>query len=126
MKSHLANEKATDCRQPKIPGGWFSCAAGRALIALTGVLSLSIWVGPGIARGQSPGSPCLAAPTLAMAGTRVVNVATEAQLQNAMSNLRAGDTIVLANGTYNLTSTLYVNGNDNVTIRANPWCDQIV
>jgi hypothetical protein len=43
-----------------------------------------------------------------------------------MGNLQAGDTIVLANGTYNLTSTLYVNGVDNVTIRGNSGCDQVV
>jgi hypothetical protein len=87
---------------------------------------VSIVVGPQIARGQSTGSPCIAAPTLAMAGMKIVNVATEAQLQSAMGNLQTEDTIVLANGTYNLTSTLYVNGRDNVTIRGNPGCDQVV
>ena len=100
--------------------------SGMCLCALIGALSVSIFVGPEIARGQSTGSPCIAAPTLAMAGTRIVNVSTAAQLQTAMGNLQAGDTIVLANGTYNLTSTLYVNGRDNVTIRGNSGCDQVV
>jgi hypothetical protein len=61
-----------------------------------------------------------------MAGTRIVSVSSVSQLQSAMGNLQAGDTIVLANGTYNLTSTLYVNGRDNVTIRGNSGCDQVV
>jgi hypothetical protein len=95
-------------------------------MALIGALSVSIVEGPEIARGQSTGSPCLAAPTLAMAGTRIVNVATEAQLQSSVGNLQTGDTIVLVNGTYNITSTLYVNGRDNVTIRGNSGCDQVV
>jgi hypothetical protein len=47
----------------------------------------------------------------------VVHVTTEAQLQTAMGNLQSGDTILLADGTYNLTSTLYINGRNNVTIR---------
>jgi hypothetical protein len=46
---------------------------------------------------------------------QIVHVSTTAQLQTAMGNLQAGDTIILANGTYNLSSTLYVNGRDNVT-----------
>src|SRR5262249_38879841 len=50
----------------------------------------------------------------------------EAQLQTAMSNLQAGDTIVLANGTYNLTNTLYINGKANVTLRGASGCDGVV
>lgn len=57
------------------------------------------------------------APPLPVAGTRVVHVSTEPQLQSAMGSLQHGDTILLANGTYNLTSSLYVNGRHNVTIR---------
>jgi hypothetical protein len=52
-----------------------------------------------------------------MSGTRIVNVATESQLQSAMGNLLSGDTILLADGTYQLTSSLYINGRNNVTIR---------
>jgi len=61
----------------------------------------------------SPGN----APQLPITGTRIVNVANETQLQTAMGNLQSGDTILLTNGTYNLTSTLYINGRNNVTIR---------
>ena len=126
MASLPAHGKVTDCRRSKTPEGRLNRAVWHVLIALIGVLSVSIVVGPEIARGQSTGSPCLAAPTLSMAGTRIVNVATEAQLQSAMGNLETGDTIVLANGTCNLTSTLYVYGSDNVTTRGNSGCDQVV
>ena len=94
-----------------------------ALIGLSGAL---LAVELGMAVGQTAGSPCISAPTLPMTGVRVVNVATEAQLQKAMRNLQTGDTIVLANGTYNLTSTLAVNGIDNVTIRGTSGCDNVV
>ena len=101
-----------------VPGVCFS--------GLLGVLLVSIWARPQVATGQNTGSACLAAPTLAMTGNRIVNVSSVSQLQSAMGNLQAGDTIVLADGFYNLTSTLYVNGRDNVTIRGNSGCDQVV
>lgn len=126
MKRLPVHGETTDSTRPKPPAGGLSRAAWRVLTALIGAFWLSLHLGPQMAHGQSTGSPCLAAPTLAMAGTRIVNVATATQLQNAMGNLQAGDTIVLANGTYNLTSTLYVNGRDNVTIRGNAGCDQVV
>src|SRR5678810_95450 len=61
----------------------------------------------------SPGD----APALPVTGTRIVNVSTEAQLQSAMGNLRHGDTLLLADGVYNLTSSLFINGKNNVTVR---------
>ena len=62
--------------------------------------------------GASPDSvPPLPAPT----GT-VVNVSTETQLQNAVNAALPGATIVIAPGTYNLTSTLYLHVND-LTLR---------
>jgi len=64
-------------------------------------------------RAATPGN----APPLPLTGVRIVNVATEPQLQTAIGNLTSGDTILLADGTYNLTSSLYVNGRNNVTIR---------
>lgn len=67
----------------------------------------------GLIHAASPGD----APQLPVTGTRVVNVSTEAELQSAMNNLQSGDTILLANGTYNLTRTLYINGRHNVTLR---------
>jgi hypothetical protein len=61
----------------------------------------------------SPGN----APPLPLAGGRIVNVSTEVQLQKAIGNLQNGDTLLLADGTYNLTSTLYINGRNDITIR---------
>ena len=57
------------------------------------------------------------APPLPITGVRLVNVSSETQLQTAMGNLQNGDTILLANGIYNLSSSLYINGRNNVTIR---------
>ena len=59
-------------------------------------------------------------------GTRIINVSTETQLQSAMSSLQSGDTVLIANGTYNLTRTLYINGKNNVTIRGASGCDGVV
>ena len=70
----------------------------------------------------SPGD----APQLPITGTRIVNVSTEPQLQTAMGNLQNGDTILLANGTYNLTSSLYINGQQNVTIRGTNGSTNVV
>ena len=65
-----------------------------------------------IARPARP-APSLPAPT-----GSVVNVSTEAQLQAAVAKLASNTTIVLAPGTYKLTSTLYINGTfTNVGIR---------
>jgi hypothetical protein len=75
-----------------------------------------------VALGASPGN----APQLPITGTRIVNVSTEPQLQTAMGNLQPGDTILLANGTYNLTSTLYINGKNNVTIRGTNGSTNVV
>src|SRR5262245_48148275 len=67
----------------------------------------------GVANGALPGD----APALPITGTRIVNVATESQLQTATDDLRHGDTLLLADGIYNLTRSLYINGRNNVTIR---------
>ncbi len=67
----------------------------------------------GVAMVASPGD----APQLPITGTRIVNIANETQLQTAMGDLQNGDTLLLTNGTYSLTSSLYVNGRNNVTIR---------
>jgi hypothetical protein len=75
-----------------------------------------------VAGGASPGS----APQLPMTGQRIVKVDTEAQLQNAMANLQNGDTILLADGTYNLTSSLFISGRNNVTIRGTAGSTNVV
>jgi len=61
----------------------------------------------------SPGN----APSLPITGARIVNVSTEPQLQTALGNLQDGDTLLLADGTYSLTTSLYINGRHNVTLR---------
>ena len=95
---------------------------GRIALAISfvGLLALAL---PSSA--QSSSGPC-SAPQLPIAGARIVNVSTEAQLQSAVANAQAGDTIVLADGTYNLTSSLYVNGHHDVTIRGTDGCDNVV
>jgi hypothetical protein len=65
-------------------------------------------------------------PMLPIAGTRRVDVSTEAALQDAVANAQTGDTIVVADGTYMLTNTLYLNGKDDVTIRGTSGCDGVV
>src|SRR5947208_1899398 len=75
-----------------------------------------------MANAASPGN----APPLPVTGARIVNVATEPQLQTAMGNLQNGDTLLLADGTYNLTTSLYINGRHNVTIRGNAGSTNVV
>ena len=58
------------------------------------------------------------APPLPAPSGSVVNVSNSSQLQSAVTSLTSNRTIVLAPGTYNLSSTLYVNGTfSNVAIR---------
>jgi hypothetical protein len=76
----------------------------------------------GAVHSATPGN----APALPIIGTRVVQVSTETQLQTAMGNLQNGDTLLLADGTYNLTSTLYVNGRNNITIRGTGGSTNVV
>jgi hypothetical protein len=61
-----------------------------------------------------------------MTGTRMVNVSTESALQSAVANAQNGDTVLIANGIYNLTNSLYLNGKHNVTIRGTSGCDGVV
>lgn len=70
------------------------------------------------------GHDCTGATTTSAGytSTRVVNVSNITQLNNAVSNLQAGDTIVLANGTYTLTGSLFIQ-QPNVTLMGNgPGC----
>jgi hypothetical protein len=62
--------------------------------------------------------PTTPAPPLPAPSGAIVNVSTVAQLQNAVAGITSNTTIVVAPGTYNLTTTLYVNGTfSNVGIR---------
>jgi hypothetical protein len=74
------------------------------------------------AKGASPGD----APPLPLTGTRIINVTNDTQLQTAMGNLQNGDTILLADGVYNLSSSLYVNGRNNITIRGTAGSTNVV
>ncbi len=55
---------------------------------------------------------------LSSATGNVVTVATTADLQDAVNNLTSGTTILIADGTYDLTNTLNIRGVSNVTIRS--------
>src|SRR5437879_2617893 len=73
------------------------------------IFTIGLLTMAGGGNAASPGN----APPLPIKGVRIVNVATEPQLQTAMGNLENGDTLVLADGVYNLSSSLYVNGGHN-------------
>jgi hypothetical protein len=62
-------------------------------------------------------SPARPAPPLPPPTGAVVNVSTEPQLQAAVRSLTSNTTIVIAPGTYVLTSTLYLKAVTNVGIR---------
>src|SRR5215467_2707820 len=85
-------------------------------------LIVAVWASAPLSWAATPGN----APPLPVTGVRIVNVSTEPQLQTAMGNLQTGDTILLTDGTYNLTSSLYVNGRNNVTIRGNAGSTNVV
>ena len=74
------------------------------------------------ALGASPGN----APQLPITGSRIVNVSTESQLQSSIGNLQHGDTLLLADGTYNLTASLYINARHNITIRGTNGSTNVV
>ncbi len=58
------------------------------------------------------------APSLPPPTGTVINVSTVSQLQSAVANLKSGQTIMIAAGTYKLSGTLYVpQGLTNVAIR---------
>ena len=78
----------------------------------------------------SPIAPCQAPPLPAPTGN-VVTVSTEPDLQRAVANITAGQTIVIQPGTYNLATgggTLYFHKLvDSVTIRgATNNCDDVI
>ena len=84
---------------------WMIRAAG--LLGSLAVFSGAAAAGPAVPPGPLPPP-----------GGTVVNVATVAQLQNAVAALASNTTIMVAPGTYNLGTTLYINGSfTNVGIR---------
>jgi hypothetical protein len=76
------------------------------------VLVCLLWHGLADARPAIPPVP-LPPPTGA-----TIQVSTVAELQNAAAAIASNTTIVIAPGTYQLTSTLYINGNfTNIAVR---------
>jgi hypothetical protein len=71
-------------------------------------------------------SSCLTGQILPVTGDRIVHISSETGLRNAMDDLRPGDTLLLANGVYNLSSSVYINGKDNVTIRGGSGCADVL
>ena len=72
----------------------------------------------GPAPSNSTGDPTTLAPSLGpppSPGPNVIWVSTQSALQSAFSNLQSGQTIVIEPGTYNLSSTLYIGLNSNIT-----------
>ena len=70
------------------------------------------------AQPTSTGDPTTLAPSLGpppSPGPNVIWVSTQSALQSAFSNLQSGQTIVIEPGTYNLSSTLYIGLNSNIT-----------
>jgi hypothetical protein len=71
-----------------------------------------------VSSGTAAAGPAVPPAPLPPPGGTVVNVTTVAQLQNAVAALASNTTIVLGPGTYNLGTTLYINGSfTNVGIR---------
>lgn len=71
-------------------------------------------------------APCLPKASLPAVSGTVINVSTEAQLQSAIQNAQTNTTVLLAAGTYNLSSTLYVR-RSNITLRGDgDTCDKVV
>lgn len=69
---------------------------------------------------------CLSAPALPAPSGQVVTVANVSQLNSAIASLSNSSTIVIKPGRYQLTTTLYVNGKNNVTIRGeSDRCDAV-
>lgn len=70
---------------------------------------------------------CNAPPLPSPSGT-VITVSTESALQAAVNSITSGTTIIVQPGTYNMTSTLWLNRNvDNVAIRGSTnSCDDVV
>lgn len=85
-----------------------------SMIIVVAIMSLVVLVDHAYALLPSQ-APALPAPS----GT-IVNVSTEGQLQNAISNLSSNETIVIAAGDYNLSNSLFIGGAgavSNVAIR---------
>lgn len=93
-------------------------------IAITFLLPLLI----DLAAASPPLHRACNAPPLPSPSGTVVTVSTESALQAAVNSITSGTTILVQPGTYNLTSTLWLNRNvDNVAIRGSTnSCDDVL
>ena len=93
-------------------------------IAITFLLPLLI----DLAAASPPLHRACNAPPLPSPSGTVVTVSTESALQAAVNSITSGTTIMVQPGTYNLTSTLWLNRNvDNVAIRGSTnSCDDVL
>lgn len=98
-----------------------------ARMLLTVVLGIGACLDRADAASRPNGWAC-SAPALPSPTGRVVRVSTEPELQSAIGSLTSGTTILIAPGTYTLTSTLWLNqGTNDVTIRGSTdSCDDVV
>ena len=89
----------------------------RAGVAAAGLAFWLAWAVP--AGGEGPfAGPWADPPRLPAPVGAVVRVSSEAQLQQAVRGLRSGATVLIAKGTYRLTSTLHVRGGvEHVALR---------
>ena len=110
----------------RVSNGAVPCRGGRLRILVLLAIGLMVGIQLLAAASKAAGISAGNAPPLLLTGTRIVKVATEPELQSAMSNLLNGDTILVADGTYNLTRSLYVNGRHNVTIRGSAGSVNVV
>ena len=93
-------------------------------IAITFLLPLLI----DLAAASPPLHRACNAPPLPSPSGTVVTVSTESALQAAVNSITSGTTILVQPGTYNLTSTLWLNRNvENVAIRGSTnSCDDVL
>ena len=71
--------------------------------------------------GAAAAGPAVPPAPLPPPAGAVVRVTTVTQLQNAVAAIASNTTILIAPGTYDLTTTLYINGTfTNVGIRGEP------
>jgi hypothetical protein len=133
MKTPTASQRSFDRRISSIirPSNLCCTSRGKPKVALCWIVGVTLFcemtcVAPRIALAAQPSvTKACNAPTLPVTGS-VVQVSTEPELQHAIKNLRAGMTVLIANGTYHLSNTLLVNNVNDVTIRGASGCDDVV
>lgn len=96
-------------------------------LRVLGVIGALACLCPSVQAASFDGT-CKAAPTVDVPqGAKIVEVDSEPALQLAMSNLQDNTVLLLAPGEYRLTSTLWINGRDDITIRGDSTrCDAVV